>query len=153
MTAATYSINLTDSDSTPAWLSLCATATPGAQDSGRVRYTVTTEQPAALEAALDADDAVLEYARTGTMSTRTPTITITTTAYDGNDFPEAARYPRWLADQLAAEHPNAVVEVEVGPSQIVQARWTEDDQATEAAIRALLPDLWEQFCAYGYQTV
>ena len=63
MTTATYTINLTDSEQTPAWMALCATATPGAQDSGRVRYTVTTEQPDALEAALDADDDVLEYER------------------------------------------------------------------------------------------
>lgn len=153
MTTATYTINLTDSEQTPAWMALCATATPGAQDSGRVRYTVTTEQPDALEAALDADDAVLEYARTGTVGARAATITITTTAYDGNDFPEAAGWPQWLTDQLAAEYPTATVEVEVGWSEIVKARWTEDDQATEVAIRALLPDLWEQFCAYGYQTV
>ena len=66
MTATiTYSINLTDGDSTPAWLALCLTATPGAQDSGRVRYTVTTEQPAALEAALDADDTVIGYEEQG----------------------------------------------------------------------------------------
>ena len=87
------------------------------------------------------------------MTTRTPTIAITTTAYDGSDFPEADRYPQWLAEQLTAEYPNAAVEVEVGPSEIVQARWTEDDQATEAAIRALLPDLWEQFCSHGYKAV
>lgn len=61
MTTTTYSINLTDSEQTPAWMALCATATPGAQDSGRVRYTVTTEQPAALEAALNADADVLTY--------------------------------------------------------------------------------------------
>lgn len=61
MKTTTYSINLTDGDSAPAWMSLCTTATPGAQDSGRVRYTVTTEQPEALEAALDADDSVIEY--------------------------------------------------------------------------------------------
>lgn len=59
--ATTYSINLTDSETTPAWMALCTTATPGAQDSGRVRYTVTTEQPEALESALDADESVIEY--------------------------------------------------------------------------------------------
>ena len=59
--AITYSINLTDSETPPTWLALCVTATPGAQDSGRVRYTVTTSQPEALEAALDADESVIEY--------------------------------------------------------------------------------------------
>lgn len=59
---AIYSIQMTDSETPAAWMSLCKTATPGNQDSGRVRYIVTTEQPEALEAALDADDDVIQYA-------------------------------------------------------------------------------------------
>ena len=61
-TLTAYSINVTDSDAAPAWLALCATVAMGAQDSGRQRMTVTTAQPAALEAALAADDTVIEYA-------------------------------------------------------------------------------------------
>lgn len=59
--STTYTINLADSDTKPAWLSLCTTATPGAQDSGRVRYTVTTERAAELEREMDADESVLDY--------------------------------------------------------------------------------------------
>jgi hypothetical protein len=61
-TLTAYSINVADSDTAPAWLALCATVAMGAQDSGRQRMTVTTAQPAALEAALAADDTVIEYA-------------------------------------------------------------------------------------------
>jgi hypothetical protein len=68
MTTRTYSINTTDSETPAAWMGLCTTAQAGEQDSGRVRYTATTEQPEALEAALDADDGVLEYEDT-TMTT------------------------------------------------------------------------------------
>lgn len=66
MTAATtftVTINMTDSDVAPAWLGLCLTAQPGAQDSGRVRYVVTVDGAHADElwAALDADPEVTDY--------------------------------------------------------------------------------------------
>lgn len=56
-------INMTDSDAVPAWLGLCLTATPGAQDSGRVRYAVTVDRAHADElwAALAADPDVAGY--------------------------------------------------------------------------------------------
>lgn len=63
-TFAAYSINTTDSESPPAWLDLCTSATPGAQDGGRCRWLVTTEQASALEAALEADAAVESYRET-----------------------------------------------------------------------------------------
>lgn len=64
-TLTAYSINVADSDTAPAWLALCATVAMGAQDSGRQRMTVTTAQPSALEAALAADDTVIEYTADG----------------------------------------------------------------------------------------
>ena len=57
----TYTINAADTETTPTWMALCATATPGPQDSGRCRWTVTTEHEDALEAALEADADVLSY--------------------------------------------------------------------------------------------
>ncbi len=85
MTTTTYTINATDTETTPAWQALCSTVTPGAQDSGRVRYAVTTEQPEALETALDGDDDVLEYATDGaayTITTDSSTETITAASAD-----------------------------------------------------------------------
>lgn len=62
-TAVTYTVNMIDSDKPAAWMGLPSTVAvrPGAQDSGRVRYAVDTTDASALEAALDADDDVLEY--------------------------------------------------------------------------------------------
>jgi hypothetical protein len=51
----TYSINAMDSTETAGWMHLCATLTPGNQDSGRCRYTVTTDRPGDLAAALESD--------------------------------------------------------------------------------------------------
>lgn len=69
----TYRISMIDTEKTPAWLDLCESQSGGDQDSfvregevvGRYVFTATTEQPAALEAALDADDGVLEYEEAG----------------------------------------------------------------------------------------
>lgn len=60
-TTTTYWINTIDSDVWPAWASLCATVTPAAQDSGRCAYRATTARAGELEAALEADDGVIEY--------------------------------------------------------------------------------------------
>lgn len=59
----TYTINCTDTDRPTPWHDApgIVSATPGNQDSGRCRWTVVTADPDALEAALDADDAVIEY--------------------------------------------------------------------------------------------
>ena len=59
---ATYTVQMTDSETPASWMSL-----PGLkmgaphQAGGKVRMTVTTLDPAALTAALDADDDVLGY--------------------------------------------------------------------------------------------
>lgn len=60
----TYSVQMTESETPAAWMSLpcVVSARPGAQDSGRVQYTVETTDAPALEAALEADADVLEYA-------------------------------------------------------------------------------------------
>lgn len=62
-TIYTYSINCTDTDAPTAWHDTpgIVSATSGNQDSGRCRWTVVTTDPAALEASLEADDAVLTY--------------------------------------------------------------------------------------------
>ena len=59
----TYSINTIDSETAPAWMAITAKVIPGAQDSGRCRFSVdvTEEKEADLIAALDADDGVIEY--------------------------------------------------------------------------------------------
>lgn len=61
--ALTYTINAIDSDSPPEWLDLCKSATPGPQDSGRCRWTVTIAARHAdrLERRLDQDDSVVSY--------------------------------------------------------------------------------------------
>lgn len=60
---ARYSVQMTDSETPAVWMSLpgVLAVRPGAQDSGRVHYTVETTDAPALEAALEADDSVLEY--------------------------------------------------------------------------------------------
>lgn len=64
MTTTNYSVQMTDSETPAAWMSLpCVVSlTPGAQDSGRCRFAVVTSDAAALEAALESDDSVIEYA-------------------------------------------------------------------------------------------
>lgn len=61
----TYTINTTDTEtptaSTNVWQRLCASLVMGAQDSGRCRFTATTDRPAELEAALNVCDEVLDY--------------------------------------------------------------------------------------------
>lgn len=61
--ATTYSVQMTDSETPAAWMGApwCVSLTPGAQDSGRVRYTVDVTDEAAALAAWDADDDVLSY--------------------------------------------------------------------------------------------
>lgn len=58
-----YSVNVVDSDKPSAWMRAAhiVTLTAGLQDSGRCAFRVVTSNPAALESALDADDAVLTY--------------------------------------------------------------------------------------------
>ncbi len=59
---ATYSVQMTDSETPASWMSLPGVvAKPANQGGGKVRMTVTTQDPDALVAALDADDDVLSY--------------------------------------------------------------------------------------------
>lgn len=62
-TTTTYSINCTDTDAPAPWMSTpgIVSMTPGPQDSGRCAWRVVTTDPAALTAAFDDDDTVLEY--------------------------------------------------------------------------------------------
>jgi hypothetical protein len=62
-TRATYTINTEDSDEPSRWMSTqgILSMTPGSQDSGRCRWTVTTTDPSALESALESDESVIEY--------------------------------------------------------------------------------------------
>ena len=59
--STTYTINATDSETPAAWMRLATSVTPGAQDSGLCRYTATTDNASALEAALEEDVNVVEY--------------------------------------------------------------------------------------------
>jgi len=58
-----YSVQMTDSETPSAWMGAAhvTEARPGAQDGGRVRFTVRTTDPAELEEALEADPMVIEY--------------------------------------------------------------------------------------------
>lgn len=64
-TTTTYSVNAIDADNWPAAFRApgVLSVTPGAQDSGRCRFAVTVAADAqtGFEAALNADDAVIEY--------------------------------------------------------------------------------------------
>jgi len=65
----TYSVQMTDSETPAVWMSLPGVVCrPGAQDSGRVRYTVETPDAASLESALNADDDVISYETSATVS-------------------------------------------------------------------------------------
>lgn len=59
----TYWVNTADSDTPSAWMSIASAVRPGAQDSGRCAFhvEVAAGRVADLEAALDADDGVIEY--------------------------------------------------------------------------------------------
>ena len=60
----TYTVNMIDSETPAAWMDLpgLKMVSSGPQDSGRCRFTFEVEDVAAFEAALEADDNVLEYA-------------------------------------------------------------------------------------------
>jgi hypothetical protein len=62
---ATYSVNTRDTNDRQAWMDCPAIVRyqPVTQDSGRCRFRVVTSDPATLEAALDADEDVLDYGR------------------------------------------------------------------------------------------
>ena len=62
-TKTTYHVNINDTDATPDWVTPGRDTITGShgQDSGRCWLVVETTDPAALEAALDADDDVVEY--------------------------------------------------------------------------------------------
>lgn len=57
----TYLINLIDSDLAPDWRNLCTSMRDPRQEGEECRWTVATESPAELEAALEADEAVTWY--------------------------------------------------------------------------------------------
>lgn len=79
-------------------------------------------------------------------------IYVTTTAYDGKDFPEASHYNEYLAEQLAAIYPGATIEIKTGCVSRVQVRGSSHngDLEREIAVHADV-DAWESFCAGGYE--
>lgn len=58
-----YSINCRDTEHAQQWMDVPDTriVETGPQDSGRCAFLVDTDHPSEFEAALDADDDVLEY--------------------------------------------------------------------------------------------
>ena len=58
-----YSVNTIDTEARQAWMDNPAVIDyrPGEQDSGRCRFTVTTDNPTTLTAAFDTDPDVLDY--------------------------------------------------------------------------------------------
>ena len=68
----TYSINTTDTETAQRWQDApgIVKMVPGPQDGGRCRWTVQTTDAPALESALDADDAVIEYSAATTATLR-----------------------------------------------------------------------------------
>jgi hypothetical protein len=83
----------------------------------------------------------------------TKKINVTTTPYEGEDFPEAVHYPSYVADQLADRY-GVDVDVSVGPQTRVYAYGYEPQGNTdlEDEIKHLVQvSLWEDFCAEGHK--
>lgn len=80
-------------------------------------------------------------------------INVTTTAYEGDEFPEAEHYPEFVADRLSADY-NAEVDCSVGSRTAAHLYGFEDQGNTdlEDEIRQRVQvDLWDEFCSTGYK--
>lgn len=82
-------------------------------------------------------------------------INVTTTPYDGEDFPEAASYPEFVAKWLKGVFPKFSVEVSEGQKSSVFV-YADAETADDLGIDAedlnsqIKSHLWEQFCSHGY---
>ena len=79
-----------------------------------------------------------------------------TTAYEGDDFPEAAQYATWAAGRLAALYAGYEVTVEEGLRTRIQVRGVPETEAGELEheIGTLaMVELWDQFCEGGHKDV
>lgn len=82
-------------------------------------------------------------------------INATSSAYDGADFPEAARYPEYVADRLRADYPGAEVEVSEGPDTRVfvygaNGRPSDDHDLAREIVTAVGVTYWDDFCSHDY---
>lgn len=78
-----------------------------------------------------------------------PRIAVTTTPYEGEQFPEAPHYPEYVAGRLAEMFPGHQVDVSEGPRSAALV-YGSDVDADE--VKTLVEvDLWDDFCADGYR--
>lgn len=86
-----------------------------------------------------------------TVPLRAVRINVTTTPYDGDqDFPEAAHFDEYVAEQLAERFPGAEISVEFGSRSRVTVYG--DDSIDEDDVANLVAyDLWDEFCNHGYK--
>lgn len=77
-------------------------------------------------------------------------INITTTEYEGADFPEAQHYPQYVANRIAENFQGFEINVSTGLSTSVHVYGDESIDAVELADQVKV-DLWETFCATDYK--
>jgi hypothetical protein len=90
-----------------------------------------------------------------TMTTTQKRINVTTTAFEGTDFPEAEHYPEFVAEQLAERY-GAEVDCSIGSSGsrslVVLYGFDGEERDIQHEVESLLKvDLWDEFCDHGYK--
>ena len=81
-------------------------------------------------------------------------INVTVTPYDGDEFPEAASYPEYVATRLAAIYPGSDVSVEVGSrtkAHVYQDDMPDSSDMEAEVARLARVELWDDFCGDGYR--
>lgn len=81
-------------------------------------------------------------------------ISIIVTQYDGDAFPEADRYDKFVTRAVAFLHPGFAVEVSYGESNrafVYGVPGREGDDLAEEIESYVKNECWEEFCAGGYK--
>ena len=81
-----------------------------------------------------------------------PSMTVYTSRYEGNDFPESEHYPEYLAKRLAEAHQGVTFSVHFDVSDRVFGYGFGDELPDVAGdVRAIMQDIWNDFCEDGYK--
>jgi len=83
----------------------------------------------------------------------TKRINVVTTAYEGNDFPEAAHWVLFLGARLTEMYPAFEINVTEGPRTEVHVYGDDmgDDAIRMEVLSNVKQGLWDEFCDHGYK--
>ncbi|HZN64407.1 MAG TPA: hypothetical protein VFB66_03845 [Tepidisphaeraceae bacterium] len=82
----------------------------------------------------------------------TKRINVTTTSYEGSDFPEAANYCEYVAAELGRIYDGFEIDVSEGPETKVFVYGAENDgEVADEVSQLVRTSLWDDFCEHGYK--